>query len=162
MYEKIKKLSKELNSEFIYDYDVSKLTWFRTGGKSDIYCLVENEFELKLILKNLEKVTYYIIGMGSNLLIRDRGFRGIIIKLGKSFNKITVEDEKIVVGASILDINLSKFAFTKSIEDLEFFSGVPGTIGGAVKMNAGCFGSETKDVLYSITTLDKYYIIINN
>ena len=155
MYEKIIEISKSLKSKFILNYDISKSTWFRAGGKTDIYCLVYNENELEIILNNIGNVPYLIIGAGSNLLIRDKGFRGVIIKLGKSFNKLSIEENKILAGASILDVNLAKYAFSKSLKNFEFFSGIPGTIGGAIKMNAGCFGNETKDVLHSA-------IVINN
>ena len=83
MYEKILKTCKSLNSKFILNYDISKLTWFRTGGKSDIYCLVNDDNELEIILNNLGEIPYLIIGAGSNLLIRDGGYRGLIIKLSK-------------------------------------------------------------------------------
>ena len=146
-YKKILESSKNLKSKFVFDYDIYKSTWFRTGGKTDIFCLVNDENELEIILENIENVPYFIIGAGSNLLIRDGGYKGIIVKLGKSFNNLSIREDKIFAGASILDTNIAKFALLNSIKDLEFFSGIPGTIGGAIKMNAGCFGSETKDVL---------------
>ena len=89
MYEKILKTCKSLNSKFILNYDISKLTWFRTGGKSDIYCLVSDDNELEIILNNLGEIPYLIIGAGSNLLIRDGGYRGLIIKLSKTFNNLS-------------------------------------------------------------------------
>ena len=92
--------------------------------------------------------------MGSNLLVRDQGFRGIIIKLGKSFNHININEDFIDVGASVLDVNLSQYAYEHSLSGLEFFSGIPGSIGGAVKMNAGCFGAETKDHLEKISIIN--------
>jgi len=164
MYEKILKLSKSLKSKFIVNYDISKFTWFRAGGKTDIYSLVYDENELKIILNNIGNIPYLIIGAGSNLLIRDNGFRGLIIKLGKSFNNLTIDDNKILAGAGILDLNLAKFAYSNSIKNFEFFSGIPGSIGGAVIMNAGCFGRETKDVLHSITVMknDGKIVIIKN
>ena len=89
------------------------------------------------------------------MLIRDRGYRGLIIKLGKSFNQLSIQDNKILAGASILDTNLAKFSYLHSIKNFEFFSGIPGSVGGAIKMNAGCFGSETKDVLYNVNVMKK-------
>ena len=153
MYEKILKISKSLNSKFIFDYDIFKSTWFQTGGRTDIYCLVHNEIELEIILNNIGYIPYFIIGAGSNLLIRDKGYKGLIIKLGKSFNNLLIKNNRIFSGASILDTNLSKFAHLKSIKNLEFFSGIPGSVGGAITMNAGCFGNETKEVLHSITVM---------
>ena len=153
MYEKILEISKKLNSKFLFDYDISRLTWFRAGGKTDIYCVVHDENELEIILNNIGNTPFLVIGNGSNLLIRDGGFKGLIIKLGKSFNNLFIENDKIITGASILDVNLAKFAYINSIRNLEFFSGIPGSLGGAIKMNAGCFGSETKDVLFSATVM---------
>ena len=104
-------------------------------------------------LKNKEKI--FILGAGSNTLVRDGGFNGMIVKLGKGFNKIILEKDLIKAGASILDLNLSKFAFLNSISNFEFYSGIPGTIGGAIKMNAGCYGNETKNVVKKISIITK-------
>ena len=136
MYEKILEISKKLNSKFLFDYNISRLTWFRAGGKTDIYCVISDENELEIILNNIGNTPFLVIGNGSNLLIRDGGFKGLIIKLGKSFNNLFIENDKIITGASILDVNLSKFAYINSIRNLEFFSGIPGSLGGAIKMNA--------------------------
>ena len=150
----INRLNKELKSKFYFDYDMSKHVWFRAGGKTSIFCIVHNQEELIYILKNIDNVPYETIGAGSNFLIRDNGFKGIIFKLGKNFNKIDLRQKHIEVGAGILDINLAKFAEINNIKNFEFYTGIPGSIGGAVKMNAGCFGFETKDLLHGITTID--------
>ena len=154
MQKNIKKIKKKLKSKFYYDYEIYKHTWFKAGGKAYIFCLVYDEEELEIILNNIGNLQYKIIGAGSNVLIRDKGFDGIIFKLGKLFNHISIQDNFINVGAGILDINFSKFAQMHSIKNLEFYSGIPGTIGGAIKMNAGCYGSETKKVLKSIKTIN--------
>ena len=150
----ILKISKNLKSKFYFDYDTSKNVWFRAGGNVAVFCLVYDDNELRFILKNIEGIPYEIIGAGSNFLVRDKGFYGIIFKLGKNFNKIVLHENFIQVGAGILDINLSKFAEMNSIKNFEFFSGIPGSIGGAVKMNAGCYGFETNDVLQNIETIN--------
>ena len=95
MYEKILEISKKLNSKFLFDYDISRLTWFRAGGKTDIYCVVRDENELEIILNNIGNVPFLVIGNGSNLLIRDGGFKGLVIKLGKSFNNLFIENDAI-------------------------------------------------------------------
>ena len=154
MYNLINKISCKLKSKFYYDYDTSKHVWFRTGGKAAIFCIVYNEEELQIILDNIEDIKYEIMGAGSNLLIRDKGFNGIIFKLGKNFNKIILHEKFIEVGSSILDSNLSRFAYNKCIKDFEFFSGIPGSIGGAIKMNAGCYGFETKNILDKIKIIN--------
>ncbi len=147
---------KKLKSKFYFDYNIGKLTWFRTGGSAKIYILVENSDELEIILNEIHDHKFYVLGSGSNLLIRDNGFDGIIIKLGKGFNTLNIIDNKIEVGASVNDISLSNFAYKNNIEGFEFFSGIPGSVGGAIKMNAGCFGSETKNVLEKIETYSNF------
>ena len=155
VFTKIEKLSKKLKSKFIFNYDTSLLAWFKTGGKADIFCLVSDEEELEIILNEIGNMPIFVIGAGSNILIRDGGFRGMVIKLGKSFNYLSVNNNLIFAGASILDSNLSKFALFHSLSKLEFFSGIPGSVGGAVKMNAGCYGNETKDVLAEVSIITK-------
>ena len=134
---------------------MGKSTWFRVGGKAKGYIIINNIPDLKTIISYSDKIKYYIIGVGSNLLVRDKGFDGLIIKLGKSFNSIKLKKTTLSVGAGVLDLNLAKFATKNSIKDFEFFSGIPGTIGGAIKMNAGCYGSETADILKKILLIDK-------
>ena len=156
MIENIQKIKSKLNSKFLFNYNMAKSTWFQAGGNAKVFCTVYDENELQTILSINKDLPVYIIGAGSNLLVRDSGFNGLIIKLGKSFNKIQINDNKILVGSSILDINFSNFAKRNLIKDFEFYSGIPGTIGGAIKMNAGCFGSETSDRLNKIFYLDLY------
>ena len=86
MYEKIIEISEKLNRKFFFNYDISKLTWFRTGGKADLFCIVDNESELEIILNNLENIPYQIIGAGSNLLIRDKGYDVIGFTNAPHFN----------------------------------------------------------------------------
>ncbi len=154
MRDLLKKLSNNLKSQFYFDYETSKHVWFRTGGKTSVFCLVFDHKELEIILNNIGNTRYEIIGAGSNILVRDNGFDGILFKLGKNFNRISLHDSFIEVGSSILDVNLAKFAQKNNIKNFEFFSGIPGTIGGAIAMNAGCFGSETKNVLKDIQTIN--------
>ena len=150
----IQKLDSKLRSQFYYDFDIGKLTWFRTGGKSKLFIIVENENELEIILNEMYYSNFYIIGSGSNVLIRDNGFSGTIIKLGKGFKKVNIDNNILQVGASLYDMQLSNFTMNNSIEDFEFFSGIPGTIGGAIKMNAGCYGKETKDILNEVKIIN--------
>ena len=154
MLTKFSSLSEKLKSKFLFNHEMGHLTWFKTGGKAKVFIIVENENELEILINSLYGYNYYIMGVGSNLLIRDKGYNGAIIKLGKGFNELKIEEDFIQVGSSILDINLSKFAKNNSIKNFEFFSGIPGTIGGAIKMNSGCFGFETKDILKKIKFFD--------
>ena len=155
MSDKILELSNKLKSKIYLDYNVGKYTWFRTGGNAKIFIIIDNNFELEIILNELNNENFYVLGSGSNLLIRDTGFNGVIIKLGKEFNSVNIIENKLEVGASVLDINLSKFALKHGIEGFEYFSGIPGSVGGAVKMNAGCYGSETKEILNSVEFYNK-------
>ena len=148
--------TNKFQSKFEYDYSLSKLTWFKTGGNVKGYSYINNTEDLKeILLKIPNEIQIFVLGAGSNVLIRDNGFEGIVIKLGKEFNKIKIKDEKIYTGSGVLDSNLSKFALENSLKNLEFYSGIPGTLGGAIKMNAGCYGSETKNVIEGVKVLNR-------
>ncbi len=157
MSNKILELAEKLKSKIYFDYNIGKHTWFRTGGNAKIFALIENNSELEIILNEIKNENFYVLGSGSNLLIRDKGYDGTVIKLGKSFSAIKITEDSLEVGASALDVNLSNFAYKNKIKDFEFFSGIPGSIGGAIKMNAGCFGGETKDNIRSIEIYNSHY-----
>jgi len=150
----IYEIQSKIKSKILFDYDMGKSTWFRTGGKAQGYVTVNNLKDLKTIIRYEDKIKYSLIGVGSNLLVRDSGYDGLIIKLGKNFNKIKINNNVLSVGAGVLDKNLANFALKNSIKDFEFFIGIPGTIGGAVKMNAGCYGSQTSDNLKRVLVLN--------
>ncbi len=150
----IYEIQSKIKSKILLNYEMRKSTWFRTGGKALGFVTVNNLKDLKTIASYVHKIKYYIIGVGSNLLVRDSGYDGLIIKLGKNFNNIKIKKNILSVGAGVLDINLAKFASKNSIEGFEFFIGIPGTIGGAVKMNAGCYGSQTSDNLKRVLILN--------
>lgn len=126
-------------------------TWFRVGGAADALFIPADAEDLADFLKALpESVPVTIIGVGSNLIVRDGGVEGVVIRLaGRAFAAITTEDETITAGAGALDSMVAKASAKAGIAGLEFYAGIPGTIGGALTMNAGCYGSETKDVLVS-------------
>ena len=155
MHNLINKIQSKIKSNIFLDYDMRKSTWFRAGGKALGYVIVNNISDLKTIISYSDQIKYYIVGVGSNLMVRDGGFNGLIIKLGKNFNKIKINKDTLSVGAGVLDVNLAKFALKNLIKDFEFFSGIPGTIGGAIKMNAGCYGSQTADNLKRILVINK-------
>lgn len=139
--------------------NMSKHTSFKVGGTADFFVKVQDVQELIYVLKvskNL-RMKIYILGNGSNVIVKDTGFRGIIIKL--DFKHLKIEKDKITVGAGVPVALLSEFTYRKGISGYEFLSGIPGTIGGAVKMNAGAYGSEIKDVLLETTILDEKYKI---
>ncbi|MBL6674532.1 MAG: UDP-N-acetylmuramate dehydrogenase [Alphaproteobacteria bacterium] len=155
MHSLINKIQSKIKSKIFLDYDMKKSTWFRAGGNALGYVIVNDIPDLKTIISYSNQIKYYIVGVGSNLMVRDGGFDGLIIKLGKNFNKIKINEDTLSVGAGVLDVNLAKFALQNLIKDFEFFSGIPGTIGGAIKMNAGCYGSQTADNLKKILVINK-------
>ncbi|MGO4410173.1 MULTISPECIES: UDP-N-acetylmuramate dehydrogenase [unclassified Brevundimonas] len=126
-------------------------TWFRVGGAADALFIPADADDLADFLKALpEAVPVTIIGVGSNLIVRDGGVEGVVIRLaGRAFAAITTEGETLTVGAGALDSMVAKASAKAGIAGLEFYAGIPGTIGGALTMNAGCYGAETKDVLVS-------------
>lgn len=153
-------MKKEINPSNIFvNENMSKHTSFKVGGVADFFVIVENVKELIFILKLAKqlKIRTYILGNGTNIIVKDSGFRGIIIKL--NFKNLKIEKDKIVAGSGVPVALLSEFAYRHSIEGYEFLSGIPGTIGGAVKMNAGAYGSEIKDVVVTTTYLDEKYNI---
>ena len=156
MHSLINKIQSKIKSNIFLDYDMRKSTWFRAGGNALGYVIVNNISDLKTIISYSDHIKYYIVGVGSNLMVRDGGYDGLIIKLGKNFNKIKINKNILSVGSGVLDINLAKFALQNFIKDFEFFSGIPGTIGGAIKMNAGCYGSQTADNLKRILVINKF------
>ena len=145
-----------------FDYNLKRRTWFNIGGKTKIFYKAENLKELVNFLKKINnKEKIFVLGAGSNTLVSDNFFNGIVIKLGKTFNNISLLGKDVVIaGSAVLDKTLSDFAINNSLSGFEFLSGIPGTVGGGIKMNAGCFGSEFKDILISIQAIDKLGNII--
>jgi UDP-N-acetylmuramate dehydrogenase len=145
---------------------LAPFTWFRVGGPADVVFLPEDAADLCEFLKNLDPgIPVLTIGVGSNLLVRDGGIDGVVIRLGRNFADVTPRgDNRIEAGAAALDANVAKVAAQNGIAGLEFYRGVPGTIGGALTMNAGCYGSETKDILveaYAVTRSGERVTISN-
>ena len=153
----IKTFSSKINSKIYFDYDLKKSNWFNIGGKTKIYFKPESLLDLVLFLKRFgTQKKIYILGAGSNTLINDSTFDGIVIKLGKNFSNISLlPDNIIVAGSGCVDKKLSDFASENEIGGFEFLACIPGTIGGGLKMNAGCFNREFKDILISIQAIDR-------
>ena len=154
---KFKDLLSEFGDNVRFEYDLKKKNWFNIGGKSKIYYKADNLKDLVNFLKkisNKEKV--FVLGAGSNTLITDDLFDGVVIKLSKNFNNISLLGKDIIIaGSAVQDKSLSDFALKNDLSGFEFLSCIPGTIGGGIKMNAGCFGREFKDILLSIQAIDK-------
>ena len=153
----LKKLLSEFGNSVKFEYDLKKKNWFNIGGKTKVFYKAENLKELVNFLKkinNNEKI--FILGAGSNTLITDNLFDGIVIKLSNNFNNISLLGEDIIIaGSAVLDKTLSDFAINNNLSGFEFLSCIPGTVGGGIRMNAGCFGKEFKDILLSIQVIDK-------
>ena len=138
------------------DMDLARYTWFRVGGPAEILFSPADIVDLVEFVKGCPgDIPMSVIGVGSNLLVRDGGIRGIVIRLGRNFSNIEVKGAEIAAGAGALDIKVSRVSAEAGIGGLEFLAGVPGSIGGAVRMNAGAYGQEVSDVLISATVLDR-------
>jgi UDP-N-acetylmuramate dehydrogenase len=141
----------------LFDQALAPFTWLRVGGPADVIFLPEDEADLADFLRGLDPgVPVTAIGVGSNLLVRDGGVEGVVIRLARAFARIEPRgDHRIFAGAAALDANLAREAGKAGIAGLEFYRGVPGTVGGACVMNAGCYGTETKDVLVEAYAVDR-------
>ena len=160
--EEIQKFSEKIASPIYFDYDLKKSNWFNIGGKTKVYFKAESLPDLVLFLKSFgvsHKI--FVLGAGSNTLISDNIFDGIVIKLGKNFSNVSILPNNILVaGSACTDKKLSEYSLENEIGGFEFLSCIPGTIGGGLKMNAGCFNKEFKDILISIQAIDRSGSII--
>ncbi|MBL42301.1 MAG: UDP-N-acetylenolpyruvoylglucosamine reductase [Rhodospirillaceae bacterium] len=152
-----KNLLPIIKGSYRHGYPLSKVAWFKVGGPAELMFIPKDKEDLINFLKNtiINKFNLFVIGACSNLLIRDGGLDGVVIKLGKDFKSIKNKEDYIFVGAGALDIVVSKFAASRGIGGLEFLSGIPGTIGGSIFMNAGAYGKEISDILISIEAVDR-------
>ena len=156
LIEEIKKFSNSINSKFYFNYDLKKSNWFNIGGKTKVYFKPESLPDLVLFLKKFGDKKIYILGAGSNTLVTDNIFDGIVIKLGKNFSNISLLPNDIIVAGSVCgDKKLSEFAAENGVGGFEFLACIPGTVGGGLRMNAGCFNREFKDILISIQAIDR-------
>ena len=154
---KIDILKKKFGKNLIIRENLSKYSWFNLGGPADIFFRPEDRDQLIKFLNQIRKNNYkiYVLGAGSNTLIRDSGVKGVVIKLGSKFSDIKLlTKDTIEVGAGILDRKVSDFAKNNDISGMEFLSCIPGSIGGAVIMNSGCYGADISEILLSIKVVD--------
>ena len=152
----IKEINKKISSQILFDESLSKHSWFNLGGPAKVIFKPKNLNELSIFLKNLKGSNKIkVLGAGSNTLIRDGGFDGIIIKFGKSFSHLSLFNQNMLIaGASALDKNVSNFALENSLSGFEFLSCIPGTIGGGIRMNSGCYGENISKILVSVQVMD--------
>ncbi|MEO9876531.1 MAG: UDP-N-acetylmuramate dehydrogenase [Anderseniella sp.] len=139
------------------DKPLAEFTWFRVGGPADVLYSPADEEDLADFLAALdEDIPVQVIGVGSNLLVRDGGIPGVVIRLGRGFGQMVVEDGfRVRSGTSVPDVRLAQFALQQGITLLTFLRGIPGTIGGALRMNAGAHGGETRDILVEARGIDR-------
>ena len=157
LVDSLKKFSEKTNGKIIFDYNLKKTNWFNIGGNAKAFFKPQNLKDLVNFLNifgNKEKI--FILGAGSNILIKDKGFDGVVVKLGKNFSNISMLPNKtIIAGSASLDKNVAEFSVENEVGGLEFLSCIPGTIGGGIRMNSGCFGTEFKDILLSVQAIDR-------
>lgn len=161
IYEFIKERVSDKN--ILLDEPMMKHTTFRVGGPAKAFVSVDTEKQLSEIIPFLIKVEepYYVVGNGSNILVGDRGYNGVILEIGSKFNKITVNDNTITVQAGALMSSVARIALENGLTGFEFASGIPGTMGGGVVMNAGAYGGELKDVVKSVKVMTPEGELIN-
>lgn len=136
--------------------NLAKMCWFQVGGAVDVLYLPADTEDLAQFMANLPNhIPFFIFGVGSNILISDNGFKGVAIRLGRGFNYISSEATMIKAGAACLDVNIAHFCCEQSIAGLEFLAGIPGTLGGALAMNAGAYSMEIKDILLEATAIGR-------
>ena len=140
-----------VRGKLLRDEPLAPFTWFRVGGSADVLFIPADPDDLADFLKALDPaVPVTVLGVGSNVIVRDGGVEGVVIRLaGRAFAGIATDGDTVTAGAGALDAMVAKASAKAGIAGLEFYAGIPGTIGGALTMNAGCYGSETKDVLVS-------------
>ncbi len=148
---------KNFSGRIYFNYSLKNLNWFNIGGNTKIYFkpdTLQDLIEFLKLYKYEEKL--FVIGAGSNVLFKDDIFEGTVIKLGKNFSRISLLNENtIIAGSGALDKSLSEFALKNSLGGFEFLSCIPGTVGGGIRMNSGCFESEFKDILISVQAVNR-------
>ena len=146
-----------LRGRLIANQPLADLTWFRAGGPAQILFMPEDEDDLAYLLRCLPaEIPVTVIGLGSNLIVRDGGVPGVVIRLGRGFNDIAIEaGDRIRAGTAVPDVKVARAAADACIAGLAFLRGIPGAIGGALRMNGGAYGRETKDVLIEARAVDR-------
>jgi len=152
----VKEIKNKISGKIQFNESLSNYSWFNLGGPAKVIFKPKTLNELSIFLKAVKGFKRIkVLGVGSNTLIRDGGFDGIIIKLGKSFSHLSAfNDDKIIAGAAALDKTVSNFALDHSLTGFEFLSCIPGSIGGGIRMNSGCYGEDISKILISVQVMD--------
>ena len=152
----LKKAMPNLRGRLVLNQSLAELTWFRVGGPAQLLFMPEDEADLSYFLANLpDDIEVTVIGLGSNLIIRDGGVPGVVIRLGRGFGEIAIEGQNVRAGAAVPDVKVARAAQEASIGGLAFMRGIPGGVGGALRMNGGAYGRETKDALIEARAVDR-------
>ncbi len=152
----LKKTMPELRGRLLANQSLAELTWFRVGGPAQLLFMPEDEADLAYFLKNLPaEIPVTVVGLGSNLIVRDGGISGVVIRLGRGFSELAVEGLQIRAGTALPDVRVARAAQEAGIAGLSFLRGIPGGIGGALRMNGGAYGRETKDALVEARAVDR-------
>ncbi len=161
----LRQLMPDLRGRLTANAPLADITWFRVGGPAQVLFTPADEADLSYFLKLLpDDVPIQVIGLGSNLLVRDGGVPGIVVRLGRGFSEIKVEGNVLRAGTAVPDVKVARAAAEAGITGLAFYRGIPGSIGGALRMNAGAHGRETKDCLVSARAVDldgNVYVLSN-
>ena len=153
--DKLKLLLPKVRGRYLFNVPLASTTWFRVGGPAQVTFKPADVQDLCFFLQNRPKdLSLHIVGVGSNILIREGGIEGIVVRLGQGFTNIYIDETTIDVGAAVLDRNLAAVAAEAGISGFEFLCGIPGTMGGALRMNAGAYGSEISQVLLYALVID--------
>jgi len=145
-----------LRGRLLANQMLAELTWFRVGGPAQVLFMPEDEQDLAYVLANLPAdIPVTVVGLGSNLIVRDGGVPGVVIRLGRGFGNVTVEATRIRAGAAVPDVKVARAAQEAGIAGLSFMRGIPGGVGGALRMNGGAYGRETKDALIEARAVDR-------
>jgi UDP-N-acetylmuramate dehydrogenase len=146
----------QLRGRLVANQSLGEFTWFRVGGPAQALFMPEDEDDLAYALRNMPAdVPVSVLGAGSNTIVRDGGVAGVVVRLGRGFNDVSINGTRVTAGTAILDVLVARAAQKASIAGVAFYSGIPGTIGGALRMNGGAYGGETKDVLIEARGVDR-------
>ena len=157
LHDRIRAAAPDLRGRLLADQPLADLTWFRVGGPAEVLFTPADEEDLARLLASLDPdVPVTVIGLGSNLIVRDSGVPGVVVRLGgKAFGSIAIDGDALTVGTAVPDMRLAKAAAEAGLDGLAFYRGIPGSIGGALRMNAGAHGGETTDVLVEARGIDR-------
>lgn len=145
----------KLRGRLLANQPLADITWFRVGGPAQVLFTPADEEDLAYFLASVPNYLVTVIGLGSNLIVRDGGVPGIVVRLARGFNEVKVEGELVTAGTAVPDVKVARAAADAGLSGLAFYRGVPGAIGGALRMNAGAYGGETKDVLIEARAIDR-------